>query len=118
MNHVAGSRFALGADHGRALGDAAQGFAEVARSADKGRCERMLVDVVSFIGRRKDLAFVDEVHAEFLQNLRFGKVPDPGLRHDRNRNRRDDSFDELGICHAGHAAFGADHGGHPLERHH
>ena len=36
VNHVAGSRLAFGADHGGAFGDAAQGLAQVARSADKG----------------------------------------------------------------------------------
>ena len=35
LDDVAGAGFALGADHGRALGDAAQSLAQIARAADK-----------------------------------------------------------------------------------
>ena len=63
VDHVAGSGFTLGANHGRAFGDAAQGFAQVARSADKRGGEGVLVDVVQLIGRREHFALVDEVDA-------------------------------------------------------
>ena len=76
VDHVAGAGFALGADHGRAFGDAAQGFAQIARAADKGGREGVLVDVVSFVGGGEHFALVDEVDAELLQDLRFGKVAD------------------------------------------
>ena len=117
MDDVAGAGFALGADHGRAFGDAPQGFAQIARAADEGRLEGMLVDVVGFVGRGQHFALVDEVDAELLQNLRFGEVSDAGLGHDRDGDRGDDLLDELGIGHAGHAAFGANHGRHALQRH-
>ncbi len=51
LRHVAGARFALGADHGSALGDAAQRLPEVGRAADEGNVERPLVDVVHVVGR-------------------------------------------------------------------
>ena len=35
VDHVAGAGLALGADHGRAFGDAPQGFAQIARAADE-----------------------------------------------------------------------------------
>jgi hypothetical protein len=82
MHHVAGAGFALGADHGRAFGDAAQGFAQIARSANKGRGEGVLVDVVELVGRGQHFALVDEVDPEVLQNLGFGKMPDARLGHD------------------------------------
>ncbi len=63
VDHVAGSRFALGADHGRTLGDAPQRLAQVPRAAHKGGGERMLVDVVNLIGRGQYFALVDEVDA-------------------------------------------------------
>ncbi len=86
MDHVAGARLALGANHGRALGDAPQGLAQVARAADKGRLEGVLVDVMRFVGGSQDFALVDEVNANLLQNLRFGKVADARLGHHGDRN--------------------------------
>ena len=117
VDDVAGARFALGADHGRAFGDAAQGLAQVARAADEGRGEGVLVDVVGLVGGGEDLALVDEVDAELLQNLRLGKVADAGLGHDRDGDGLDDLLDEAGLGHAGHAALGADHGRHALQSH-
>ena len=72
VDDVAGAGLALGADHGCAFGDAAEGFAEVAGSADEGRGEGVLVDVVDLVGGGEDLGLVDEVDAERLQA--------PGLR--------------------------------------
>jgi hypothetical protein len=114
---VAGAGFALGADHGRALGDAAQSLAQVARAADKGRGEGVLVDVMGLVGGGEDLALVDEVDAQLLEDLRLGEVADAGLGHDGNGDGLDDLFDERGLGHAGHAAFGANHGGNALESH-
>ena len=47
LDHVAGARFAFGADHRRAFADAAQRFAQVAAAAHEGHLEVVLVDVVS-----------------------------------------------------------------------
>ena len=78
VNDVAGACFALGADHGSAFGNAAQRFAQVARAADEGRLEGMLVDMMRLVGRSEHFGFVDEVDAQLLQHLRFGKVTDAG----------------------------------------
>ena len=51
------------------------------------------------------------------ENLCLGEVPDPGLGHHRNGDRRDDPLDQHRIAHAGHAPVTADVGRHPLERH-
>ena len=118
VDDVAGAGLALGADHGRAFGDAAQGLAQVARAADERRGEGVLVDVVCLVGGGQHLGLVDEVDADGLQHLGLGEVADARLGHDRNRDRGHDLLDELGIRHAGHAALGADHGGDALERHH
>ena len=117
VDNVAGAGFALGADHGCAFCDAAEGFTEVARAADEGRGEGMLVDVVGLVGGGEDLGLVDEVDADLLQDLGFGEVADAGLGHDGDGDGGHDLFDELGVGHAGDAAFGADHGGDALERH-
>ena len=117
MDHVAGSGFALGANHGRALGNAAQGFAQVPGAANKRSGKGVLVDVVQLVGRRQHLALIDEVDAQVLQYLRFGKMPDARLGHHRDRNRADNFLDQAGLGHARHAALGADHRRHPLQRH-
>jgi len=49
-DHIAGARFAFGADHGRALGNAPQSFAQIARAADKRRGEGVLVNVMRLVG--------------------------------------------------------------------
>ena len=118
VGDVAGAGLALGADHRRALGDPAQRLAEVGRAADERHGERPLVDVVGVVGRGEHLGLVDVVDAEALQHLRLGEVADPGLGHHRDRDRLDDAVDHVGVAHPGHAALGADVGGHPLERHH
>jgi hypothetical protein len=117
VDDVTGAGLALGADHGCAFGDAAEGFAEVARAADKGCGEGMLVDVVGLVGGGEDFGLVDEVDAEVLEDLGFGEVADAGLGHDGDGDGADDALDELGVSHAGDTAFGADHGGDALECH-
>ncbi len=87
VDDIAGAGFALGANHGRALGDAAQGLAQVARAADEGRGEGVLVDVVGLVGGGEDFALIDEVDAQFLENLRLGEVADAGLGHNRDLTR-------------------------------
>jgi hypothetical protein len=59
----------LGADHARALVDAAQGLAQVLGAVHKGNRELALVDVVVFVGRRKNLALVNVVDAQRLEDL-------------------------------------------------
>jgi hypothetical protein len=51
VHNIAGARLAFGPDHGCAFGNSPQGFAQIARPANKWDLERMLVDVMSFIGR-------------------------------------------------------------------
>ncbi len=90
---------------------------EIARAADEGDGEGVLIDVVSFVGRGEHFGFVDVVDAEFLENLGFGEVSDAALGHDRDRNCAHDLANNLGRGHAGDAAFGADLRGDPLEGH-
>src|SRR5450631_1025819 len=117
VDYVAGAGFSLGADHAGAFGDAAQGFAEVAGSADEGDLEGVLVDVMSFVGGGEDFGFVDVVDAEFLQNLGFREMSDAALGHDRDGHGGHDFADLFGARHAGNAAFGADLRGDALEGH-
>ena len=94
VDHVAGAGFALGADHGRAFGDAPQSLAQIARAADEGSGEGVLVDVVRLVGGGQNFALVDEIDAQFLQDLRFGEVADAGLGHHGNGNGLDDLLDQ------------------------
>ena len=114
---IAGTRLALGADHGRPLGDAPQSFAEIGRPAHEGHGERPLVDVVSLVGGGQDLALVDVVDAEGFEHLGFDEVADARLGHHRDGHRRLDPLDQGGIAHAGHPTVAPDVGGNPLEGH-
>jgi hypothetical protein len=109
---------ALGADHGRALGEAPQRLPQVGGAAHERHGELPLVDVMGLVGRGEHLGLVDVVDPDGLQDLRLGEVPDPALGHDRDGHRGDDAVDHVGVTHPGHAALGADVGGHALKRHH
>ena len=117
VDDVAGAGLALRPDHRGAFRDATQRFAEIRRAADERHGERPLVDVVLEIGGREDLGLVDVVDLERLEDLRLGEVPDPALRHHRDRDRLLDLLDLLGVAHARDAAVAPDVSGHALERH-
>jgi hypothetical protein len=63
FDDVAGAGFTLGADHGGAFGDTAEGFAEVAAAADEGDAEGVFFNVVGRVGGGEDFGFVDVVYA-------------------------------------------------------
>lgn len=69
FDDVAGAGLSFRADHGGALVDAAQGFAEVAAAADEGALEGVLVDVMDGVGGREDFGLVDVVYAEGFEDL-------------------------------------------------
>ena len=118
LDHVAGARLALRADHRGALGDAPQRLTQVGGAAHERHLEGPLVDVVRLVGRSQHLGLVDVVDLERLQHLGLDEVPDAGLRHHRDRHRLLDLLDHRGVRHAGDAAVRADVGRYPLERHH
>ena len=101
----------------RAFADPAQGLAEVAAAADEGDLEGVFRDVVFFVGRGEDLALVDEVDLEGLENPGLGDMADPDLGHDRDRDRLLDLLDHLDRGHSRHAALHADVRRDPLQRH-
>src|SRR4029079_19341470 len=118
VDDVARARLALRADHGRALGDAAERLAEIRRTADERDGERVLVDVVLDVRRRQHLRLVDVVDLERLQDLCLDEVPDPALRHHGDRYRLLALADQLRVGHARDPAVAADVGRDALERHH
>src|SRR5512142_227931 len=79
LDHVAGARLALAADHRRALVDAAEGLAEIASAADERDLELVLVDVELLVGRREHFALVDVVDTERLEHLSLDEVADASL---------------------------------------
>ena len=117
FDHVAGTGLSLGADQGRAFGDAAQGLTQVGGTAHERHGEVPLVDVVGLISGGEDLGLVDEVHFQGLEDLGFDEVADADLRHDRDGHGVDDALDHLRVGHAGHTAVLADVGGDTLQRH-
>ena len=117
LGDVAGAGLALGANHGRALVDAAQRLAEVGRAAYERHGKATLVDVVDVVGGAEHLGFVDVVHTQMLEDLRLHNVTDAGLGHHRDVDGVDDALDEIRVRHAGHTTLGADIGRHALQRH-
>lgn len=69
LDDITGTSLTLSADHSGALGDAAQGLAEVAATADEGDLVAVLGDVVNIVGGGEDLGFVDVVNANGFQDL-------------------------------------------------
>ena len=117
LHDVARAGLALRANHGRALGDAAQGLAQIARTAYERHREARLVDVIGVVGRGEDLGLVDVVNLNGLQELGFHEVADTALGHDGDGHGFLDAADHLGVAHAADAASGADVGRDALERH-
>src|SRR6266705_288050 len=117
MHDVAGAGFALGANHGRAFRDTAEGFAQVARAAYERDLEGVFVDVMSFVGWGQDLGLVDVVDPELFEKLGLGEVADAALGHDWDRHGGHDLANLFGRSHAGDTTLGADLRGDALERH-
>jgi len=64
LDDVARACLALRAQHGGALGDAAQRLAQVAAAAHERHLEVVLIDVMRYVGRSQHFAFVDKINAE------------------------------------------------------
>ena len=71
----------------------------------------------SLVGRGEDLALVDEVDADLLEDLGLGKVADAGLGHDGDGDGADDLLDHGGVRHPGDSALCADLGRDAFEGH-
>ena len=117
LNDVAGTRFALGSDHGGSLCYAAQSLSDIPGTADERHPEFGLVDMIHVIRGRKHFAFIDIVNLNGLEELRLDKVSDAALGHDRNRDSFLDAADHGGIRHARDTARGADIRGNSFQRH-
>ena len=118
LDDVARARLALGADHGRALGDTAQRFAQVLRAAHERHVELVLVDVVHVVGRTQHFGFIDVIDFDGLQNAGFGNMTDTNLCHDRDGHGFLDALDHGRIAHAGNTAGSTNIGRNAFERHH
>ena len=117
FHDVPRTRFALGTYHRRTLGDAAEGFAQIACAANKRHFEVVLPDMIFFVCGRQHFALVDEIDFQRLQDLRLGEMADARLGHHRNAHRIHDLANDSRRCHARHPAFLADVRRHALERH-
>src|SRR5881398_230305 len=95
LDDVARARLALRPDHRRALADAPERLAQVARAANERDAKRELVDVEVLVRGREDLRLVDEVHRERLEDPGLHEVADPRLGHDGDRDRFLDLLDLL-----------------------
>ena len=118
FDHIAGARFALGADHRGTLGDTTQRLAQVATATDKGHGKFVLVNVVIFVGGGEHFALINIIDPERLQNLRFDKVADARLGHHRDCHCGNDALDHIGVTHARHTTIATDVSRHPFQRHH
>ncbi len=118
FDDIARARFALGANHRCAFGNAPERFAEIARAADERNLVAVLPDVMLFVGGREDFALVDVVHFESFEDLCFGEMADADFGHHRDRNDVHDFADDSRRGHASDAAFFANVRGDALERHH
>src|SRR5215212_1357674 len=117
LDNVAGTRLALGSDHGRPLADAPQRFAEIRGSTHEWHVEDGLVDVVFLVGGGEDLGLVDVVDLEGFQDLGFHEVADAGLRHHGDGDGLLDLDDLLRVAHPRDPAVGPYVSRHALEGH-
>ena len=104
LNHVTGTRFTLGTDHGSTLVDTTQSLAQILCTADKRHIELGLVDVVLVICRREHFTLVDIVDLDRLQDLCFCEMTDTALCHNRNADSFLNAANHFRITHTGHTA--------------
>ncbi len=100
FNNIAGTCFTLGADHGSAFTDPAEGLSKVTAAADKGYFEVSLVDMEPVIGRGKHFTLINKVHVQRFKDLRFNKVTDPAFCHDRDTYRFLNFYNNIGVRHS------------------
>ena len=117
LNHVAGSRFPLGTNHGSTFIDSSQGLAQISCAAYERNLEISLVDVVNIIGGGQHFRLIDVVDFDGFQKLRLYKMPDSALRHNRNTDRFLNALDHLRIAHSGYTAGCTNICRNPLQRH-
>src|SRR6185503_4853238 len=115
---VARAGLTLGANHGGAFGDPAQGFTKVAGAAHERNFVGLFVDVVFFVGGGEYFALVDVVDLQRFEHASLGEMANAGFGHNGDRDGAHDLPNDSDGRHAGHAALFADVGGHALERHH
>ena len=108
LHDVARPRLALGADHRRALGDAAERFSEISRATDKRCLELCLINMIYIISRRQNFGFINIINLDRLQQLRLYEMSDTAFCHDRNADCFLDPFDHFRVTHAGNTTGGAD----------
>ena len=92
-------------------------FAQVPGAADKGHLKLGLVDVVHVVGGGEDLALVDVVDLNGLQNLGLHEMADAALGHDGDGDGLLDAPNHLRVAHAGNAAGCPDVRRDALQRH-
>src|SRR5699024_5228049 len=114
---IAGAGLTLGANHCGTFGDTTQRLTQVGSTTDERYVELPFVDVVGVVRWTKHLGFIDEIHAESFQYLRFNEVSDTGLGHHGDGNRVDDAFDQVRVAHARNATLCTDIGWHTLQSH-
>ena len=73
--------------------------------------------MINIVGRRQNLALVDIVDLNSLQNLSLNEMTDTALGHDGDRHCLLDALDHLGVAHARHTTSCTDVGGNALECH-
>ena len=73
--------------------------AETASAAYKGNGKVLLVDMEPIVRRSEDLALVDVVDFEGLQDLGFDEMTDATLGHHRDGHRLHDGLDNSGVGH-------------------
>jgi len=107
----------FGPDHGGPLADPPQGLAEIDGAANKRHLEVPLIYVVFVVRRCEDLAFVDVVDPDGLEDLGLYEMAYPDLGHHRDTHRVHDLFYYRRVGHPGNAALGPYIGGDSFQRH-
>ena len=117
LHDVSRSGLPFRPDHRGPLVDPPEGLPQVPAPAHKRRREAVLLHVEGLVRGGQDLALVNVVDAELLQDLAFDEVADARFGHDGYGYGVHDFLDECGVRHAGDAALGADVGRDALEGH-
>ena len=83
LDDVSGSRLAFRANEGGSFADTSQGLTEITAAANERDFVVVFVDVILFVSGGENFAFINKIHAQRFENLRFGEMPRCGISPSR-----------------------------------
>mmetsp|Transcript_10567 Transcript_10567/g.18517 ORF Transcript_10567/g.18517 Transcript_10567/m.18517 type:complete len:202 (-) Transcript_10567:44-649(-) len=118
FNYIACSSFSFGSNHSCSFANSSQGLSEITTTADKRNFKLVFVDVIDFICRSENFAFIDIINAKSFEYLSLDKMSNSRFSHHGNRDGRFYRLDYGRVTHPGNAPMFSNVSWDSLQSHH